>query len=108
MSNIQSKATKRLQTGEKPSRPNPLAKKILKIVLIILAVLFSVVLIVVIAGFIFASVQKPIFVNKDLGLANKLYIPELLQPRIENGEKVFDLTVQQGEKEFLPGKQTKT
>lgn len=76
--------------------------------LIVLAIPISIALIVIIAAFIFVPLQKPVFVNKDLALNNQLHIPEVLQPRIENGEKVFDLTVRQGESNFLPGKQTKT
>ena len=79
-----------------------------KIVFIILAIPVSIVIIVVIAAFIYIPFQKPVYVNKDLDLHHKLHIPELLQPRLENGEKVFDLTVQQGETEFLDGKRTKT
>jgi FtsP/CotA-like multicopper oxidase with cupredoxin domain len=79
-----------------------------KIGLIILAIPVSIVIIVIIAAFLYIPFQQPVYVNKDLDLHHKLHIPELLQPRLENGEKVFDLTVQQGETEFLDSKRTKT
>ena len=47
-------------------------------------------------------------VNEDLVSENRLFIPPQLQPRIENGEKVFDLTAQEGETEFFEGKSTST
>ncbi|HET8671982.1 MAG TPA: multicopper oxidase domain-containing protein, partial [Candidatus Saccharimonadales bacterium] len=99
----------RKRASENETKPSkPLAKRILKVVLIVLAVPISIITIVVTAALIFTALQKPVFVNKELDLHHKLYIPELLQPRIENGEKVFDLTVQKGEQEFLPGKRTNT
>jgi FtsP/CotA-like multicopper oxidase with cupredoxin domain len=85
-----------------------LSRRILKGVLIVLAIPVSAVLLIIIAALVFAPLQKPVFVNKDVALQNKLYIPDVLQPRIENGEKVFDLNVRQGETEFLVGKKTKT
>jgi FtsP/CotA-like multicopper oxidase with cupredoxin domain len=48
------------------------------------------------------------FVNNGLELRNRLSIPPQLEPRMENGEKVFDLTAQEGEVEFFDGKQSKT
>ncbi|HEX6033769.1 MAG TPA: multicopper oxidase domain-containing protein, partial [Anaerolineales bacterium] len=48
------------------------------------------------------------FINKHLVLENPLFIPPLLEPRIENGEKVFDLAVQEGETEFFQGRLTQT
>ncbi|MEO5952441.1 MAG: multicopper oxidase domain-containing protein, partial [Chloroflexia bacterium] len=67
---------------------------------------------VLIAGVItFIAVSRPqknLYPNAQLAITNKLAIPPLLTPRMENGEKVFDLTVEKGETEFLPGKSTAT
>lgn len=51
---------------------------------------------------------QPTFVNAQVVAENRLAIPPLLEPHMENGEKVFDLTLQKGETEFFPGKQTQT
>lgn len=48
------------------------------------------------------------FVNEQLVMENPLFIPGQLEPRLENGEKVFDLAVQEGETEFFQGKRTET
>ena len=48
------------------------------------------------------------YVNRDVTAANPLNIPPLLEPTLHNGEKVFDLTAQQGSMEFYPGKRTET
>jgi suppressor of ftsI len=48
------------------------------------------------------------FVNEQLAFENPLAIPPLLVPRTENGEKVFDLTAQDGERAFFPGKPAST
>ncbi|HTE57230.1 MAG TPA: multicopper oxidase domain-containing protein [Verrucomicrobiae bacterium] len=79
-----------------------------KIVFIILALPVLAVVVALLSAVAFGILQKPVLVNKDLGLQNKLHIPQVLEPRVEQGEKVFDLTAQQGSTEFLPGKQTKT
>ncbi|HLO33697.1 MAG TPA: multicopper oxidase domain-containing protein [Anaerolineales bacterium] len=47
------------------------------------------------------------FVNEQLVPRNALLIPPQLEPQMENGEKVFDLTIQPDEAEILPGKSTK-
>jgi FtsP/CotA-like multicopper oxidase with cupredoxin domain len=45
----------------------------------------------------------------QLGFANQLKIPPLLEPRVDDaGRKVFDLRLQQGTSELLPGKSTQT
>ncbi len=45
----------------------------------------------------------------ELSFANPLNIPPLLEPRIDaDGRKVFDLRLQAGTSELLPGKPTKT
>ncbi len=48
------------------------------------------------------------FVNEHLVFAHALYVPPLLQPRLEKGEKIFDLDMQSGATEFFAGKQTAT
>jgi len=48
------------------------------------------------------------FMNEDLVPQNQLVIPPQLEPHIENGEKVFDLTAQEGWVEIFPGKRTQT
>lgn len=52
--------------------------------------------------------QKNPFPNAQVEITNKLAIPPLLAPRMENGEKVFDLTAAKGETTFTPGKSTAT
>jgi blue copper oxidase len=44
----------------------------------------------------------------ELTFENELAIPPLLEPRAEDGRKVFDLTLQQGRAELLPGKPAET
>jgi blue copper oxidase len=45
----------------------------------------------------------------ELGFANQLRIPSLLQPRLDaSGRKVFDLRLQQGTTELLPGRSTQS
>jgi len=44
----------------------------------------------------------------ELGFENELAIPPLLEPQEEDGRKVFDLTLQQGRAELLPGKPAET
>uniref|UniRef100_A0A5Q5CDB2 Cell division protein SufI n=1 Tax=Mycobacterium sp. (strain JLS) TaxID=164757 RepID=A0A5Q5CDB2_MYCSJ len=42
-------------------------------------------------------------VNGDVEPAHRLAIPPLLEPTVVDGEKVFDLTAQQGQTELMPG-----
>ncbi|MEP6774271.1 MAG: multicopper oxidase domain-containing protein [Chloroflexota bacterium] len=69
-------------------------------------------IVVLIAGFIAVTLilrgQKNGFPNEQAALENKLLIPPLLQPQIVKGEKVFTLTAQAGEMNFLPGQRTET
>jgi FtsP/CotA-like multicopper oxidase with cupredoxin domain len=44
----------------------------------------------------------------DLAFENELKIPPLLEPQEEDGRKIFDLTLQQGRAELLPGKPAET
>ena len=57
---------------------------------------------------VYAEAETKEFVNEHILSENPLFIPPLLEPRIENGEKIFDLVIQEGETEFFPGKRTKT
>jgi blue copper oxidase len=45
----------------------------------------------------------------ELGFANRLKIPPLLEPRVDGaGRKVFDLRLQAGTSQFIPGRSTST
>jgi FtsP/CotA-like multicopper oxidase with cupredoxin domain len=44
----------------------------------------------------------------ELGFENELAIPPLLEPREEDGRKIFDLTLQEGRAELLPGRPAET
>jgi FtsP/CotA-like multicopper oxidase with cupredoxin domain len=44
----------------------------------------------------------------DVSFENELAVPPLLEPQEKDGRKVFDLTLQQGSAELLPGKPAKT
>ncbi|HSK16532.1 MAG TPA: multicopper oxidase domain-containing protein [Gaiellaceae bacterium] len=44
----------------------------------------------------------------DVSFENELAIPPLLEPREEDGRKIFDLALQQGRTELLPGKPAET
>jgi blue copper oxidase len=44
----------------------------------------------------------------ELDFENELTIPPLLEPQEEDGRKIFDLTLQQGRAELLPGKPAET
>lgn len=80
--------------------------KTLKIILIVLAVPVSIVVLVTTAAYIYIPLQKPTHPNQGLAFENALSIPALAQPRIENGEKIFDLTAQQSNVQLLPGNKT--
>jgi FtsP/CotA-like multicopper oxidase with cupredoxin domain len=80
-------------------------KILIRVILIIIILIILIIASAVAATFY--SVSKPAeYINKDLTLRNKLSIPPLLLPKEENGEKVFDLTAQQGETEIFQGKKT--
>jgi bilirubin oxidase len=83
-------------------------KKLLKFLLILLGFLVSIIVMVVALAYIYIPFQKPVRVNETLTFQNRLHIPPLLEPEVASGEKVFSLTAQEGETEFLPGKKTKT
>ncbi|HSW96866.1 MAG TPA: multicopper oxidase domain-containing protein [Candidatus Saccharimonadales bacterium] len=78
--------------------------KILKNIFIVLGILF-----VIFIGVIFyVANPRNSFVNQTIDFGNPLFIPKELQPRIENGEKVFDVTIQKGQTEFFSGKRAAT
>lgn len=70
--------------------------------------LASFVVLITVVSFIFAEVQQPRLVNRDLVMQNELIIPPLLEPQIAGEEKVFVLSAENGETVFLDGKPTKT
>lgn len=73
------------------------------------AIVGSAFIVSIILGALFLLPTEPIeFVNEDLVFANPLRIPPLQMPRMERGEKVFDLSIQHGESEFFSGLRTKT
>jgi bilirubin oxidase len=63
---------------------------------------------ITVLSFIFAEIQEPRFVNRDVIMQNKLIIPPLLEPQVVGAEKEFVLSAQNGETVFLEGKPTKT
>jgi FtsP/CotA-like multicopper oxidase with cupredoxin domain len=69
-------------------------------------------LIVLTVAFVIVSLlirnQRTGMLNESAVLQNRLYIPPQLEPRIENGEKVFDLAAQEGQTTFFEGKPTHT
>src|SRR5437870_1964205 len=83
-------------------------KKIARILLWFLGFLALLLIGVVLAAYTYYYFQKPVFVNKSLAFHNKLSIPQLLEPKIENGKEIVDLTIQKGMTEFFPGKPAST
>lgn len=75
---------------------------------LVIAVIIGFLVVSAVAATFYTVSKPPEFVNANLTLKNKLVIPPLLIPREENGEKVFDLTIQKGESEIFAGKKTQT
>jgi FtsP/CotA-like multicopper oxidase with cupredoxin domain len=69
-----------------------------------LAVIVLLLGIVLMASLLYPHFRRIDYVNGQVTLQNPLRIPPLLQPRLENGETVFDLKVMAGQNELLPGK----
>jgi FtsP/CotA-like multicopper oxidase with cupredoxin domain len=92
--------------SKKSAKKQPRSYK--KIFLFVLCTPLLLVALGVLSVLAISTLQKPVLVNKDLSFQNKLQIPKLLEPRLEGEEKVFDLTAQKGDVEFLPGKHTQT
>ena len=79
-----------------------------KAILITLGFLASFVVLITVVSFIFAEIQVPRFVNRDLVIQNKLIVLPLLEPEVVGEEKVFVLSAEQGETILLDGKPTNT
>jgi FtsP/CotA-like multicopper oxidase with cupredoxin domain len=79
-----------------------------KVILIVVASLASFIVLITVISFIFAEIQQPRFVNRDLVMQNELIIPPILEPEVIGEEKVFVLSAEQGETIFLEGKPTNT
>jgi FtsP/CotA-like multicopper oxidase with cupredoxin domain len=91
------------------SRANTRPKKRLKkAILLVVASLATFVVLITVLAFIFAEIQQPRFVNRDLVMQNELVIPPLLEPQVVGEEKVFILSAEYVETIFLEGKTTKT
>ncbi len=79
-----------------------------KAILIVVGFLASFVALITVLAFIFAEIQQPRFVNRDLVMQNELIIPPLLESKVIGGEKVFELSANESETSFLEGKSTNT
>jgi FtsP/CotA-like multicopper oxidase with cupredoxin domain len=79
-----------------------------KVILIVAASLASFVALITVISFIFAEIQQPKFVNRNLVMQNELIVPPLLEPQVVGEEKVFVLSAEHGETIFLEGKSTNT
>jgi len=77
-------------------------------IFIVIGFLAAFVALITVLAFIFAEIQEPSFVNRDLVMQNELIMPPLLEPQIVGEEKVFVLSAENGETVFLEGKPTKT
>ena len=77
-------------------------------IFIVVGFLAAFVALITVLAYIFAEIQQPRFVNRDLMMQNELIIPPLLKPQIVGEEKVFVLSAENGETVFLEGKPTKT
>jgi FtsP/CotA-like multicopper oxidase with cupredoxin domain len=79
-----------------------------KVIFMIVGFLATFVTLMTVLAFIFAEIQQPRFVNRDLMMQNQLMIPPLLEPQIVGEEKVFVLSAEEGKTVFFEGKPTKT
>jgi bilirubin oxidase len=91
----------RINTSDPSQRIQPLSLLVLLVASMVLAACLS-------PQLEHPQAEEKEFVNENLVPQNPLVIPPQLEPSLENGEKVFNLTVQQGEAEILPGKRTQT
>jgi FtsP/CotA-like multicopper oxidase with cupredoxin domain len=55
-----------------------------------------------------AAVSSPSLLNEELSFDNQVAIPPVLEPVEQNGRKVYDLTLQEGQVEILSGLETPT
>jgi FtsP/CotA-like multicopper oxidase with cupredoxin domain len=83
-------------------------KRLRKVMSTLVGFLASFVALITVLAFIFAEIQQPKFVNRDLLMQNALLIPPLLEPQVVSEEKVFVLSAEHGETVFLEGKSTNT
>lgn len=70
--------------------------------------LASFVALITVFAFMFAEIQQPRFINRDLVMQNKLIIPPVLEPEVVGEEKVFVLSAEQNKTVFLEEKPTNT
>lgn len=77
-------------------------------IFIVVGFLAAFVALITVLSFIFAGIQEPRFVNRDLVMQNALLILPLLEPEVVGEEKVFVLSAEHGETVFLEGKPTNT
>ena len=82
-------------------------KTILKIILVGLGALLIIIAGIVGTAMVYERNAEPVFVNQATEFKNELKIPPLLEPVEQDGKKVFNLTLQQGETEFFEGIKTR-
>ena len=85
-----------------------LISRVRKGIFIVVGFLAAFVALITVLAFIFAEIQEPGFVNRDLVMQNELIIPPLLEPQVVGEEKVFVLSAEPGKTIFLEGKPTNT
>jgi FtsP/CotA-like multicopper oxidase with cupredoxin domain len=90
-----------------PTNTRP-KKGLKKTILIVVASLAAFIVFITVVSFIFAEIQQPKFVNRDLVMQNELSVPPLLEPQVIDEEKVFVLSAEHGETVFIEGKPTNT
>jgi FtsP/CotA-like multicopper oxidase with cupredoxin domain len=81
---------------------------LLKVGIRIVGTLLAVAVVVVAVAFGYVWLEKPSYPNAGLSFAQPLQIPPLLESKLEQGVKVFDLRVETGRSNFLPGVETET
>src|SRR5688500_15577577 len=102
------KIAKKVPLPEKPMINIRQKARFKKTILIVLGPLASFVVLITVVAYIFAEIQQPRFVNRDLVMQNELIIPSILEPQVIGEEKVFVLSAEPGETIFLEGKPTNT
>jgi FtsP/CotA-like multicopper oxidase with cupredoxin domain len=102
------KTAKKVPLPEKPMINIRQKASFKKAILIALGLLASFVVLITVVAYIFAEIQQPRFVNRDLVMQNELIIPSILEPQVIGEEKVFVLSAEPGETIFLEGKPTNT
>lgn len=82
-----------------------LASKLLRwrSLFIALGTIFGLVGLALAASIVYPYVHGTTFVNEGVALERSLVIPPLLDGRVVNGEKVFELTARHGRTELMPG-----